>query len=376
MDSKMQPYAPERLPIPDLDQGELTTAVGRANAALARYDGLLEGLVEPAIMLSPLTVKEAQRSSKIEGTQATVAEVLGHQAGQSVNPSLFADIQEIINYREAATLGHTHVKEHPINLFLIRALHNLLMTSVRGKDKTPGEFRVAQNWIGPEGCKIEDATFVPPMPLQLLDHLQAWETYLKTGDFDVLAQAAIMHAQFELLHPFLDGNGRIGRLLIPLFLFSKGALTAPTFYMSEYLENHREEYYARLKGISQERDWTRWIAFFLNAVIAQAEINSQRVRNIMILHKRMKDDVREITHSRHSAQIVDALFANPIFQIGDISHQHNIPKPSVYPLIIQLLANGVLQTVQESAGRRPAVYVFRELMNIIDERTEKDESSK
>ena len=361
----MQPYTPESLPIRDLDKGQLITLVGEANAALARYDGVLQGLVNPTIMLSPLIVQEAERSSRIEGTQATVAEVLGHEAGQEFNPSLVDDIREIINYREALTLGHNYVNEHPIRLFLIRELHRVLMTSVRGDEKTPGEYRKTQNWIGPKGCAIGQATFVPPNPLQLLDHLQDWEVYLQERDFDPLVQTAVVHAQFELLHPFLDGNGRIGRLLIPLFLYAKQRLGSPMFYISEYLNRHRDEYYARLLALSQERDWTRWVLFFLRAVVAQAEGSSQRVREIMKLHAKMKDRMRELTHSRHSAQLVDALFEKPIFQIADISKRHAIPKISIYGFIPHLIEAGILRIVRAAAGRRPAIFEFTELMDLV-----------
>ena len=362
----MQSYKPQKLPIEGLDKSALFTAVGEANAALARYDGLLLGMVNPAVMLSPLTNQEAVLSSKIEGTQATVEEILEHEAGQQYQGDKHLDIQEVLNYRKALVLAKEHVEDRPIKLGLIRELHRILMDSVRGQDKEPGQFRKDQNWIGAPGCTIEQATFVPPNPLQLLDHLQAWEHYLGSDDIDPIVQTAIVHAQFELLHPFKDGNGRIGRLLIPLFLYGKGRLTSPMFYLSAYLESHRDEYYARLRAISQDDDWTGWCAFFLRAVIAQAQQNGRTLREIMDLHEATKRQIRDITHSPHSLQLIDALFDRPIFTAADIAKRAGVPKPTIHKLIKSLLGEGVLETVREAAGRRPAILAFVELLNTLE----------
>lgn len=363
----MAPYEPQPLPIADIDRARLITMVGEANAALARYDGLLHGMVNPAILLSPMTNQEAVLSSKIEGTQATIEEVLEHEAGRQYDENKTNDIQEVLNYRTALRLAQEYLTERPIRLGLVLQLHKVLMDSVRGQNKTPGEFRKDQNWIGTPGCPIEEATFVPPNPIQLPDHLEAWEAYINGSDFDVLAQAAVMHAQFELIHPFKDGNGRIGRLLIPLFLFAKSRLLAPMFYLSAYLEANRDEYYSRLQRISREQDWTGWIEFFLRAIIAQARTNTQRAKDIMALYDEMKSRVREATHSQHAAQVVDSLFTRPIFGAQHIADA-GIPKPTAHLLIRQLLDTGILMTLQPGAGRRPAIYAFPRLLNVADGR--------
>lgn len=350
-----------------MDYDRLITPVGEANAALARYDGLLQGLVNPEILLSPLTHEEAVLSSKIEGTQATVEEVLEHEAGQEYEERKTQDIQEIINYRRALKLAAEEVFDRPIRLSTVRQLHQILMDSVRGQGMTPGEFRKDQNWIGRPGCSIEEATFVPPAPLQLDDFLRAWEAYLDAKDFDALAQAGIVHAQFELLHPFRDGNGRIGRLLIPLFLYRVGCLSGPMFYLSAYLESHRAEYYARLRAISQERDWTGWLEFFLRAVVEQARTNIERVTDIRGLYDAMKERVRDITRSQYSAQLVDCLFDRPIFRISDVE-RCGIPRPTAYALARQLLEAKIIHTLREGAGRRPAILAFPELLNIAEGR--------
>lgn len=363
----MDPYEPQALPLADLDYRRLIAQVGEANAALARYDGLLQGMVNPEILLSPLTDQEAVLSSKIEGTQATLEEVLEHEAGRQYDENKTHDIQEVLNYRTALRLAQDYLKDRPIRLNLILQLHKVLMSSVRGQDKAPGQFRQDQNWIGTPGCTIGEASFVPPNPLQLPGHLQAWETYVNGSEFDLLAQAAVMHAQFELIHPFKDGNGRIGRLLIPLFLFAKGRLFRPMFYLSAYLETNRDEYYIRLQNISRKSDWTGWIEFFLRAVVEQARINTQRAKDIMGLYDQMKDVVRSATHSQHTAQLVDSLFTRPIFRTQHVSDT-GISKQTAHMLIRQLLDAKIIVTLLQGSGRRATIYAFPRLLDLADGR--------
>jgi len=368
----MNPYVPDALPLTDLDYRRLLPLVGQANAALARYDGLLQGIPNPAVMLSPLTTQEAVLSSKIEGTQATMDEVLEQEAGLLKEGSKFQDIQEISNYRRALYSAREYLKDYPIRLGFVCELHRILMSSVRGQDKTPGEFRKDQNWIGKYGCTIEQATFVPPNPLQLPDYFQAWERYLDSDDADFLLQTAVVHAQFELLHPFKDGNGRIGRILIPLFLFQKRALSQPMFYLSEYLEAHREHYYARLKAISAEGDWDGWIVFFLQAIVAQAGSNSARVTAIQALYEEMKLAIQAATHSQYSVQVLDAIFSKPIFRSSDLtaqlSREFGIHEKTTSGLLRQMREAGILLALQTGSGRRPATLCFPRLINVAEGR--------
>lgn len=364
----MNPYVPESLPLADLDLRKLVGRVGRANAALARYDGLLQGLVNPEILLSPLTMQEAVLSSRIEGTQATLDEVLEHEAGQLQQGEKAQDVREIINYRTALSLARDVVADHPISLWLVRQVHRVLMDSVRGQDKAPGEFRKDQNWIGRPGCSIEEATFVPPNPLVMGDHLEAWESYLRSDDIDLLIQLAVVHAQFELIHPFKDGNGRIGRLLIPLFLYQKHLLSSPSFYLSEYLEVHRDEYYGRLSAISRTNDWDGWISFFLDAIFAQSGENGERVRQMRELYETMKTHIVELTHSQYSLAALDALFHRPIFQTSDFVERSGIPKQSALPMLRALRSAGILSPVREASGRRAGILAFPELLDIVEGR--------
>lgn len=368
----MKPYAPDELPINELDYRQLLPLVGQANAALARYDGLLQGIPNPAVMLSPLTTQEAVLSSKIEGTQATVDEVLEQEAGLLKEGEKYKDIQEISNYRQALYKARDYLDAFPIRLGFVRELHRILMDSVRGQDKTPGEFRVDQNWIGRAGCTIDEASFVPPSPLRLMDYLQAWETYLDGNDVDFLLQVAVVHAQFELIHPFKDGNGRIGRILIPLFLYQKRALSQPMFYLSEYLENHRDEYYQRLKAVSGDGDWNGWIAFFLRAISEQAAQNSKRVSAIMALYAEMKLAIQGATRSQYSVHLLDAIFSKPIFKTSDLaarlSSEYEIHEKTTTSLLRQLKEAGILREIQAGSGRRAAILCFSRLINIAEGR--------
>jgi Fic family protein len=242
-------------------------------------------------------------------------------------------------------------------------MHSILMDSVRGADKSPGQFRIEQNWIGASESTIETAKFVPPGPLQLPNHLEAFEQYISGDDIDTLVQCAVVHAQFEILHPFKDGNGRIGRLLIPLFLFQKRALASPMFYLSEYLEENRELYYLRLRAIGTEGGWTAWVEFFLQAIEQQALANTERVKGILNLYNEMKTRVSDITHSQYSPTILDALFDRPIFQVPDFITRSQIPKPTAATVIKKLKDAGILVTLRESSGRRPAILAFSDLVN-------------
>lgn len=364
----MKPFVPHVLPPDDLDFGALIGLVGEASAAVARYDGMLESVVNPAILLSPLTTQEAVLSSKIEGTQATLDEVLEHEAGQTYDEEKTRDIQEIVNYRSALSLAGEVIEKQPLSLSMLLHLHRILMDSVRGQNKSPGEFRKDQNWLGPYGCEMEQATFVPPNPLQLMDHLEAWESYLQSADVSPLIQCGVIHAQFEIIHPFKDGNGRIGRLLIPLFLKMKNQLRAPTFYLSAYLEAHRETYYAHLLGISQRGDWQSWVEFFLTAVTEQAKLNTDKVRRTLELYEQMKVEIAEATRSQHAVQILDAIFHRPVFETSDVVTRTGLVKQTVLPLIRKLKDAGTLTTIRESRGRRPAILAFPRLLNITEGR--------
>lgn len=364
----MNPFEPHSLPLAGIDYTPMITLIGEANRALARYDGLLAGLVNPEVLLSPLTTKEAERSSRIEGTRAELGDVYQYEAGVELEDSIAHDSQEIINYRATLSSARLYLGERPISLGLIKTMHQILLDSVRGQDKNPGKFRVKQNWIGPKGCPIEEATYVPPAPLRLLDHLENWESYLSYEDVDPVIQAAIVHAQFEIIHPFLDGNGRLGRLMVPLFLFQRRTLAYPMFYLSEYLEANRDEYYERLNAISRNQDWTGWIHFFLKAVVKQAEANSEKARGISALYDLMKDRIQEATHSQFAITLLDSLFNKPVFTSSYLMQRTGIQRNTIMTLLRQMKEAGIVRILIEGRGRRPATLVFPDVINIVEGR--------
>jgi len=363
----VQPFIPQKLPPAGLNYKQLISLVGEANAALARYDGLLQAIVNPEIMLSPLTTHEAVLSSKIEGTQATMDEVLQQEAGMAVQEeSKKRDIQEIVNYRSTLIQAEQELQKHPLSLFLIRQMHKELMSGVRGANKEPGKFRTIQNWIGKPGKPMEEALYIPPEPHLLPAYLDNLESYMQTEDSDVLIQSSIIHAQFEILHPFLDGNGRIGRLLIPLFLYYKKRLKRPMFYLSEYLENNQDEYYTKLKNISNSADWNGWIEFFLKAIIFQGKKNAERVERIFNLYKDTQVRIRKLTRTQYNIEITDALFYKPVFRASDLQSRIKIPKQTLMPILKQLIKSGILVIIKEAKGRSPAVMKFPQLLIITE----------
>ncbi len=363
----MLPYKPQNLPISNLDWKPLITLVGRANAVLSQYSGLLKGIVNPHVLLSPLTMQEATLSSNIEGTQATVSEVLESEAGKVYDEEKQRDIREVINYRKAMLEAEQMLKQRPfIHLNMIKALHEILLSGVRGQDKARGQFRLDQNWIGPLGCSLENASYVPPTPMDMQQALNNWETYLNNEDIDILIQLAFVHAQFEIIHPFKDGNGRIGRILIPLFLFTKHYLPLPVFYLSEYLENHRAEYYSRLNAITKQNDWQGWVEFFLTAIIKQAEDNNAKAESIIRLYDKMKKDIPSCIHSRYATSVVDTLFTRPIFNSTQFMAESKIEsKGTANKLLAKLIQAGVIHLTRVASGRTSAIYTFTDLIKIV-----------
>lgn len=360
-------------PPADLRWPELIPLIGPANAAVARYDGVLHGIPNPNVLLSPLTSQEAVLSSRIEGTQATLGEVLEYEAGGDQTDESTpqkADIREVLNYRAALNEALRLLDDLPLSQRLIRQTHAVLMQGVRGRNKAPGEYRRVPNWIGPEGCTMEQARFVPCAVDHLPAAMQAWEGYMHGTAPDRLVQLAILHAEFEAIHPFLDGNGRLGRLLIPLFLKFSGMLASPNFYLSEFLEQNRGEYYDRLLAVSRDGDWTGWCAFFLRGIIHQARVNETKAQSIHALYNSRKEWMVEITRSQYSGRALDWFFTRPIFSASDFVAHVDIPEPTAKRILreVREAEKPLLKVVRPSSGRRAAVMAFPELLNICEGR--------
>lgn len=363
----MNPFIPDTLPLSTVKWADHISRIGKAREALGRYDGMLKTIINPSLLLSPLMTQEAVLSSKIEGTQASFREVLEYEAEPEkiIGTDTKKDIQEILNYRTATIHAVKMLESQPLSLNLIRKIHSILMDSVRGRNRAPGEFRKIQNWIGSPGSDITQAIFVPPSPNVMMPALYNWEEYIHMDDRDGLVQLAIIKAQFEIIHPFLDGNGRIGRILIPLFLFSKEILAKPMFYLSSYLESNRELYYAKLKGISDNRDWDGWIDFFLEALIEQADSNISKALKINDLYSKTRTLVPQLTRSRYATQATDALFTLMLFTNRSFTRSSKVPKDSAIRIINILRDEGLLVEFIKPKGRRAGKYLFKELFDIV-----------
>jgi len=363
----MKPHIPQKLPLDGIYWKRLIPSISEANRAVAKYDGVLYGVPNPGVLLSPLTTQEALLSSRIEGTRTTFDEVLKFEAGENVEDEKREDIQEILNYRRALREAELTLDKKPFNINLLLKLHEILLESVRGRYKGRGRFRTIQNYIGPSGVGIDKAFYVPPEPGQVMEYMDNWEKYYHMTERDRLVQLAVIHAQFEVIHPFVDGNGRIGRMLIPIFLKEMGILLRPTFYISAYLEARRKEYYLLLRELDGPESWNRWISFFLEAIIVQARDNTEKALGIINLYDRLKNKALELTRSGFAVPILDHLFRQPIFSPNQLIQEEDMPsKPTVMSLLASFKDAGILKIIRESSGRRSQILALAELVNLYE----------
>src|SRR5436309_11963912 len=270
-------FIPAPLPPELVYDSSLVLALSRADAALSELSGLGRHLPDPHLLIAPYVRREAVLSSRIEGTKASLSDLLLDEMENAASvPREEDDVREVRNYVVALEYGIKRLRDLPLSLRLVRELHARLMKGVRGERATPGEFRRSQNWIGPPGSTPATAPYVPPPPEHMQEALADWERFLHERDkLPDLIQCALMHEQFEAIHPFLDGNGRVGRLLITLFLIERGRLSQPLLYLSAYIERHRSEYYDRLQAVRTDGDWKGWLHFFLAGI---EEIAREAVR--------------------------------------------------------------------------------------------------
>lgn len=358
----MKPYLPDKLPLESLDWERLVSLIGAGREALARYDGVLSTIPNPAVLLSPLTTQEAVISSRIEGTVTSLEEVLEIEADGEEAVKKDDEIWEVVNYRMALVSAARMLVDRPVSLHMIRTVHEILLNSVRGQEMGRGSFRRDQNWIGRPGSTIEEATYVPPEPQMVPEYMENLEAYFTHPEKDPLVQQAIIHAQFELIHPFKDGNGRVGRMLIPLLLYKAGLLAAPMFYLSEYLEAHRDQYFDHLLDISRQGRWQQWVEFFLKAVTKQAKENTAKAREILRLYNWAKAKVPELTRSQFAIRALDEIFAKPTFTASGFTRRSGIPKHSAGRIIRELVDGEVIGVLKPGRGRRPTTYYFGRLL--------------
>jgi len=362
-------YHEGRFPPDDLEWEGLIPQLGPATAALARYDGMLEAIPNPGVLLAPLGTQEAVLSSRIEGTQATIEEVFEVEAGgEAATPARRDDVQEILNYRAATRRAEDLLGELPLSQRVVREAHRVLCSGVRGTEKSPGEYRRVPNWIGPPGCSQEDARFVPIDAAKLQDAMGIWERFIHSDAPDRLVQLGLLHAEFEALHPFLDGNGRLGRMFVPLFLWQRGLIGRPVFYISGYFEARRDAYYEHLLAVSRDGDWTRWCAFFLEAVRVQSEDNLAKARRILVLYQELKSRAPEMTRSQYAIRALDWIFERPVFSSSWFIQFAGIPEATARRFLGVLREGGILTEIRPARGRRPAILAFPDLLSIAEGR--------
>ncbi len=361
-------YVPEPLP-PRIEwSAGLAAALSAADRAVGRLAGEGCRLPNPHLLLRPFVRREAVLSSRIEGTQATLGELLAAEAGVAVERSP-ADLREVANYVVALEHGVARLRELPLSLRLVRELHEKLMRGVRGDAATPGDFRRSQNWLGPAGCTLADATFVPPPPDRLMECLGAWERFLHDDSLPPLVHAALAHAQFEAIHPFLDGNGRVGRLLITLLLIANGVLPSPLLYLSAYFESTREEYYARLLGITERGEWEEWLGYFLAGTAQQAEDALGRIHRVDDLLVLWRGHLATAA-SRLPEKAIELFVENPYWTVNRLAARLAVAFTTAQRAIDRLESAGIVALASEA--RRNRVYCARAILDVLEEPPTRD----
>lgn len=354
-------FMPTPLP-PKIDYDmDLANLMAEANRALSELSGTGRNLKNPYLLVSPYIMREAVSSSKIEGTQSSMSDLFIYEASAH-KESRFSDTREVFNYVSTMAEGVKLLKELPISTRFICELHGTLLKGVRGEHGTPGELRQSQNWIGPPGCLLNEATYVPPPLEELGNVLGEWEKYVNSAPNEqTVMQAAIMHYQFEAIHPFIDGNGRIGRLLVTLFLMQKGLLSHPLLYLSEFFEKHRQDYYRLLLEVSQKGAWEEWCKFFFRGVIQMSEDALENSISLMELHEifcKMLYDAKRVPEITH--RMVDEIFISPVISISNLSRKWEVAYTSIKAGVVALEKLGILK---EITGRsRGRMYASAEVM--------------
>lgn len=353
-------FVPNDLPPTITWTDDLVCRVGEAERKLGELAVIGRGLPNPSLLVGPFKRLEAVLSSRIEGTRAGLSEILDYEARGDDADGDLDDTREVENYIKALDHGVALLESLPVSKRLILEVHRMLMDGVRGDEATPGEFRRSQNWIGRAGSTINTATYVPPAIEEMEASLDALERFINTrGTVPPLVRLAMIHYQFEAIHPFLDGNGRLGRLLIPLVMISDGLLPSPLLYLSAYFERYRSDYYAHLVNVSQHGEWEEWIEYFLRGVAVQS---TDAVRRADVL-LRLRDSYRErFTAGRSPApmiRLVDHLFAHPSVTVHAVAGVLNLTFTSALTYINRLVESGVL--VETTGRKRSRVWVAAEV---------------
>jgi Fic family protein len=356
-------FVPNPLPPEIIFDMELAMALSKADAALSELSGLGGQLPNPHLLISPYMKREAVLSSRIEGTKASLSDLLIDELDEdALKRTRSDDIREVHNYIHAMEAGIKLLERLPISLRLVRAIHEELMRGVRGEKATPGRFRYSQNWIGPQGCTPATAAFVPPPVIEMNDALYAWENFLHIrGTIPDLIQCALMHVQFETIHPFLDGNGRVGRLLITFFLLERKRLSQPLLYLSAYIDTYKADYYELLQRVRTHGEWIPWLRFFLNGITEVATSAGLQAKE---LH-RLREEYRAMLRDKPNALILlDQLFFNPYMTIARAGKVLKKSHPTAKAAISVLEQRKVLKEV---TGRQwGKFYVSKPILDAIE----------
>jgi Fic family protein len=338
--------------------------LSRADQAVGRLDGVTRTLPNPDLFLAMYVRREAVLSSQIEGTQSTLEDVLSYELDPRQR-EIPQDVEEVVNYVHAMNYGLERLATLPLSLRLIREIHAELLRGVRGADRMPGEFRVTQNWIGPENAPITQAIFVPPPVPRMRDALDNLEAFLHEEELPLLIRCALAHAQFETIHPFLDGNGRVGRLLIIFQLVHGDVLHRPLLYLSHYLKRRRAEYYDRLMAVREDGNWEGWTNFFLRGVAETAEEATATAEAIVRLQEEHRALLQDQGLGINGLRMLDLLFQRPLFNVNLVRDELGIAFNTANKLVEQMTALGIVEEV--TGGQRFRVFRYTPYWRLLQE---------
>lgn len=367
MEKNKLPNVPELLP-PKIDYSRIFKELGRANKAVGELQGILTNIPNKFLLIDPLLTNEAVASSKIEGTQATLEEIYKYEASKKQVEAFEKeqDIMEVLNYRKVLRLSIDKIKKEsqPIAENFIKEIHSILLDSTRGEKKDRGHLRRIQVFVGSRGASMDEANYIPPPPTELPRLLSNWENYVNTNEEeDPLVIAAVSHYQFEAIHPFMDGNGRIGRILIPIILFQRNYLNYPFLYLSEYFESARDNYIYHLQQMDRDKIWEDWINFFLCSVTIQAMDSKIKALNMLILYHKKKEVIASF-NSKFAVKLLDVLFLNPVVSFNTLKKiMEAKSNQTIYNLLDKFVKRGILIKVGEE--KRNSLYAFQELLDIV-----------
>ena len=361
-------YHYDKFPPGNLNYGQFVEPLIQATDAVARYDQMLKNMYNSEILLAPLRNQEAVISSRMEGTVSTMDEILKYEADHDAETgnttNVRSEIIETILYRRTLWATQKAMEDgYPLSQSLIKGIHQQLLSFGRGALKSPGELKNEQNYLADKLKK--KILFIPISPEKLQDGLDKLFQYIEQSTHPALIKTGITHIEFEALHPFKDGNGRIGRMLITLMLWSSGTISAPHFYISGYLEENKDLYIDTMKRVSKYGDWESWCYFFLKAVEQQAIRNLSIAENIRSLYEKMKSVFSETLSSKWSVNALDFIFTNPVFRNNKFTTNSGIPTASAARFTRILLEKNLILTLEEASGRRPALYTFEPLMELV-----------